>query len=46
MRTAIALSVWDLSLIAQDGASHWLAGVQLLALYAMLAVAFYFLPAP
>jgi Ca2+:H+ antiporter len=43
---AVALSVWILSLIAQDGESHWLEGVQLLALYAMLAVAFYFLPAP
>jgi Ca2+:H+ antiporter len=43
---AVALAVWVLSLIAQDGESHWLEGVQLLALYAMLAVAFYFLPAP
>ena len=43
---AVALSVWGLSLMAQDGESHWLEGVQLLALYAILAVAFYFLPAP
>jgi Ca2+:H+ antiporter len=43
---AVALSVWVLSLIAQDGESHWLEGVQLLALYAMLALAFYFLPVP
>lgn len=43
---AVALSVWILSLIAQDGESHWMEGVQLLALYAILAVAFYFLPAP
>ena len=43
---AVALSVWVLSLMAQDGESHWLEGVQLLALYAILAVAFYFLPAP
>lgn len=42
---AVAVSVWVLSLIAQDGESHWLEGVQLLALYAILAVAFYFLPA-
>jgi len=41
---AVALSVWVLNLIAQDGESHWMEGVQLLALYAMLAVAFYFLP--
>jgi len=43
---AVVLSVWVLSLIAQDGESHWMEGVQLLALYAILAVAFYFLPAP
>jgi len=43
---AVALSVWVLRLMAQDGESHWLEGVQLLALYTMLAVAFYFLPAP
>ena len=43
---AVALSVWVLSLMAQDGESHWMEGVQLLALYAILAVAFYFLPAP
>ena len=42
----VALSVWVLNLIAQDGESHWMEGVQLLALYTMLAVAFYFLPAP
>jgi len=41
---AVALSVWVLNLIVQDGESHWMEGVQLLALYAMLAVAFYFLP--
>jgi len=43
---AVALSVWVLSLIAQDGESHWMEGVQLLALYIILGVAFYFLPAP
>jgi Ca2+:H+ antiporter len=42
----VALSVWVLNLIAQDGESHWMEGVQLLALYTILAVAFYFLPAP
>lgn len=30
---AVALSVWVLSLIAQDCESHWMEGVQLLALY-------------
>ncbi|MBM3222903.1 MAG: calcium/proton exchanger, partial [Candidatus Tectomicrobia bacterium] len=42
---AVTLSVWVLSMIAQDGESHWFEGVQLLALYIMLGVAFYFLPA-
>ncbi|MGE3536534.1 MAG: calcium/proton exchanger [Candidatus Tectimicrobiota bacterium] len=42
---AVALSVWVLSLMAQDGETHWMEGVQLLALYAILGVAFYFLPA-
>lgn len=46
MGTPVALSVWVLSRIAQDSESHWLEGGQLLALYAILAVAFYFLPAP
>ncbi len=41
---SVALTVWILSLIAQDGESHWMEGVQLLALYVILAVAFYFLP--
>lgn len=43
---AVAMSVWVLSLMAQDGESNWMEGVQLLALYAILGVAFYFLPAP
>jgi len=43
---AVILSVWILSLIAQDGESHWMEGIQLLALYVILAVAVYFLPAP
>jgi Ca2+:H+ antiporter len=41
---AVALSVWVLNLMAQDGESHWMEGVQLLALYIILGVAFYFLP--
>ena len=31
--------------IAGDGESNWLEGVQLLALYAIIGVLFYFLPA-
>ena len=30
--------------IASDGESNWMEGVQLLAVYFMLAMAFYFLP--
>jgi Ca2+:H+ antiporter len=33
-----------MSIIAQDGESHWMEGVQLLAVYAILALAFYWLP--
>ena len=42
---AIAASVGILTLISQDGETHWMEGVQLLAVYAILAVAFFFLPA-
>lgn len=33
------------ALIALDGRSHWLEGAQLLAVYAIIALAFFFLPA-
>lgn len=42
---AIALSVGIIALIAQDGESNWMEGVQLLAVYAILGIAFYYLPA-
>jgi Ca2+:H+ antiporter len=32
------------SLISMDGESNWMEGVQLLAVYIILAIAFYFLP--
>lgn len=32
------------SLISMDGESNWMEGVQLLAVYVILAIAFYFLP--
>ena len=32
------------TLIAQDGESHWMEGVMLLAVYVILGIAFYFLP--
>jgi len=31
-------------LIAMDGESNWMEGVNLLAVYVILAIAFYFLP--
>jgi Ca2+:H+ antiporter len=42
---AITLSVAIMALISQDGESNWMEGVQLLAVYAILGIAFYFLPA-
>lgn len=42
---AIVLSVLAVNLVAQDGESNWLEGVQLLAIYAILAIVFVFVPA-
>jgi Ca2+:H+ antiporter len=42
---AIALSVLSIAFIAHDGETHWMEGVQLLAVYIILALGFYFLPA-
>jgi Ca2+:H+ antiporter len=41
---AIGLSVLAISFIAHDGETHWMEGVQLLAVYVVLALGFYFLP--
>jgi len=41
---SVGISVGILALIAQDGESHWMEGVQLLAVYAILALAFFYLP--
>jgi Ca2+:H+ antiporter len=41
---AVGISVWSLSLVAQDGESNWMEGVLLLAVYIILAVAFFFMP--
>ena len=41
---AVGISVWIMTLVAQDGESHWMEGVQLLAVYAILALAFFWLP--
>ena len=41
---AIAVAVGVMVVISQDGQTHWMEGVQLLAVYTMLGIAFYFLP--
>jgi Ca2+:H+ antiporter len=38
------LSVLIVAMISSDGETHWFEGAQLLALYAIIAVAFYFVP--
>jgi Ca2+:H+ antiporter len=40
----IFLSVMIVSMIASDGETNWFEGAQLLAVYAIVAVAFYFVP--
>jgi len=42
--TAVGFSVVIATFIAGDGKSHWLEGAQLLAAYAIIALAFFFLP--
>ncbi len=41
---SVALAAFVVNLVAQDGESHWMEGVLLLAVYLILAIAFYFLP--
>jgi Ca2+:H+ antiporter len=41
---AVGLSVGIMALISQDGESHWMEGVQLLAVYVILGMGFWFLP--
>lgn len=43
---AVLLSVLILGQVAGDGRSDWLKGVQLLAVYVILGLAFFFAPAP
>jgi Ca2+:H+ antiporter len=43
---AITLSIIIMALISQDGETNWMEGVQLLAVYIILGIAFYFLPSP
>ncbi len=42
---AIGLSVLSIAFIAHDGETHWMEGLQLLAVYVILGLAFFFLPA-
>jgi Ca2+:H+ antiporter len=44
--TAIALSVLATSIVVTDGESNWVEGLQLLSVYLILALAFYFVPSP
>src|SRR5205085_2718154 len=41
---AVGLSVLSIAFIAHDGETNWMEGVQLLAVYVILALGFYFLP--
>jgi Ca2+:H+ antiporter len=43
--TAIGIAVISVAFIAHDGETNWMEGVQLLAVYAILVLGFYFLPA-
>jgi Ca2+:H+ antiporter len=42
---AVGLCVGVMAFCSNDGESHWMEGVQLLAVYVILGIAFYFLPA-
>jgi Ca2+:H+ antiporter len=43
---AVILSVGVVTVVSMDGETHWFEGLQLLSVYAILAVFFYFLPTP
>jgi Ca2+:H+ antiporter len=42
--TAIALSVLATAMVVNDGESNWVEGLQLMSVYAIIALAFYFIP--
>jgi Ca2+:H+ antiporter len=42
---AVVVSVFITAQVADDGVSHWMEGVQLLGVYIMLGIIFFFLPA-
>ena len=41
---AVTIAAGVATLVAMDGESNWMEGVQLLGVYVILGVAFYFLP--
>jgi len=41
---AVVLTVGVVALVSMDGESNWMEGIQLLAVYVILGIAFYFLP--
>jgi len=41
---AVGFAVLTIAMIAHDGETHWMEGVQMLAVYAILVLGFYFLP--
>jgi Ca2+:H+ antiporter len=41
---AIFVAVLSIAFIAHDGETHWMEGVQLLAVYVILVLGFFFLP--
>ena len=43
---AIGVSIWIAQQISSDGESNWLEGVQLLSVYLIIAILFFFLPEP
>jgi Ca2+:H+ antiporter len=43
---SIIFSIWIVGKISGDGESNWYEGVQLLAVYAIIGLLFFFLPAP
>jgi Ca2+:H+ antiporter len=43
---AVAVAVWLTNSISNDGRSNWLEGILLVATYAVIALAFFFHPAP
>jgi len=43
---AVALAVWIVGLISGDGECNWFEGLQLISVYVIIAILFFFLPEP